>query len=86
MEFVWNKAGIPIKGEREILDQLIRLFHRWDSLKKIPVSQRQNSNSRLESLKRELESLFDVSAIDAHRAGKRTGYFTKIREGLGKHT
>ena len=35
IEFVWNKAGIPIKGNREILDQLIRLFHRWDSLKKL---------------------------------------------------
>ena len=66
IEFVWNKAGIPKKGNREILDQLTRLFHRWDSLKKIPVSQRQKPNSRLESLKRELESLCDVSAIDAH--------------------
>ena len=35
-------------------------------VKKIAMSQRQNLNSRLESLKRELESLCDISEIDAH--------------------
>jgi hypothetical protein len=67
LEYLWGKAGIPIKENREIVDQLMRLFQQWYSLNKIKVSLRSKNNTRLDSFKRQLETLCDLSAIDAYR-------------------
>jgi hypothetical protein len=35
IKYLWGKAGIPIKENREIVVQLIRFFQQWYSLKKL---------------------------------------------------
>lgn len=57
-----------MKGQRESVDQLLRLYDQWTVLKKIITSLRQRPTykSQIDSFTKELDSLCDVSVVDAY--------------------
>jgi len=70
LNVIWMRAGIPVKTEKKCLDQLVSLYQKWLSVKKIDHSKRQSgpttaAQKRLEAFNVELEKLCDISALDA---------------------
>jgi hypothetical protein len=63
---IWGKAAIPIKDDKNILKDLIKIHDAWLSIKKIPVSRRNNSHSisLIGEFEKRMDSLLDISPSD----------------------
>lgn len=64
---IWKRAGLPMKPEKKILDQLVSLHVQWDKMKKIPVAGRTNGQNAkiINSFSELLNQLCDISPSDA---------------------
>jgi hypothetical protein len=70
LQVVWDKSGIPTKPDRKCVDQLLRLFKRWDAIKRIDKKNRAivdgPSKEKIDKFEEDLSQLCDISASDSY--------------------
>jgi hypothetical protein len=63
---IWERAGIPTKPEKNIIDQLVELHKHWCKIKKINIGARNNDSNLkiINNFEAVLNELCDVSPLD----------------------
>jgi hypothetical protein len=63
---IWERAGIPTKPEKNIIDQLVELHKHWCKIKKINIGARNNERNLniINNFEAVLNELCDVSPLD----------------------
>lgn len=69
LKVVWDRANVPIKSDKDVLDQLVKLFKHWDSIRKLGsrvTNPSEATKRRLESFHLKMNELCDISAVDCY--------------------
>ncbi len=69
MKVVWDKSGVPIRLDRYCVDKLLRLFQKWDCIKKIEKKAllKIETGKKIKFFHGKLDQLCDISATDAYK-------------------
>lgn len=72
MNDIWSRANIPIKGQKNCLDQLMSLYKSWKDLTRLDEKEKSCQNPKIDAVKETLKKLCDISSFDVYEQLKST--------------